>query len=293
LKKGWLVINEMMKSTRFEATYQMLCVAAKSRGLILDLYTNATLTSMICMDDCCEIRIAMETPDFVLFWDKDVTLAKLLEQAGIRLFNGAESIRICDNKALTMLALANQNIKCPKTFISPLVFDPKIETPEKFWNGVLRELSFPFIIKECYGSFGEQVYLIDHEDMLFRVSNNMKNRPFLAQEYVESSKGRDVRIYVVKGRIVASILRVNNKDYRANYGADTLATPYKPEEAFLTMALRVADLLGLDFGGIDLMFGKQGEPVFCEANSNAQFSKLSQATGIDIADAIMDMIVEE
>ena len=62
-----------------------------------------------------------ERPDFVLFWDKDVNLAKSLENKGVPVFNSARSIALCDDKAKTYLALENK-LKQPKTIIAPLSF---------------------------------------------------------------------------------------------------------------------------------------------------------------------------
>ena len=59
------------------------------------------------------------------------------------------------------------------------------------------------------------------------------------------------------------------------------------------MALEVCRELGLDFGGIDILFGEDDMPVFCEANSNAHFKNLYDCTGINVADAIISYIREE
>ena len=59
------------------------------------------------------------------------------------------------------------------------------------------------------------------------------------------------------------------------------------EEAL--MAVKVVKELGLDFAGVDILFGKDG-PILCEVNSNAQFKGLYNATGISIPDAIFEMI---
>ena len=58
-----------------------------------------------------------------MFWDKDVNLARMLEREGFRVFNNADGIEACDDKALTFIRLKNKNIKMPKTFIAPMTFD--------------------------------------------------------------------------------------------------------------------------------------------------------------------------
>ena len=62
---------------------------------------------------------------------------------------------------------------------------------------------------------------------------------------------------------------------------------YEPDTAQLDMARKVMQMLKLDFAGVDILFGKNGEPVLCEVNSNAHFVNIYQCTGINAADAII------
>ena len=57
------------------------------------------------------------------------------------------------------------------------------------------------------------------------------------------------------------------------------------------MAVGAVKGLGLDFAGVDILFGSGGEPILCEVNSNAQFKGLWEATGIDITDALFEHII--
>jgi len=101
-----------------------------------------------------------ERPEFVLFWDKDVNLARMLEREGFRVFNNADGIEACDDKALTFIRLKNKNIKMPKTFIAPMTFDKEYKD-YTFLLQVEGSLGYPMVIKENKGSFGEQVYLVN------------------------------------------------------------------------------------------------------------------------------------
>ena len=61
------------------------------------------------------------------------------------------------------------------------------------WNS-----GIPFIVKEAYGSFGEQVYLIHTENDLLKTIHDLGHKPFIIQEFIEHSKGRDIRVNVVR-----------------------------------------------------------------------------------------------
>lgn len=63
--------------------------------------------------------------------------------------------------------------------------------------------------------------------------------------------------------------------------------PYELDEAQLAMARQVMEILKLDFAGIDILFGEHGEPVLCEANSNAHFVNIWKCTGVNAAEEIV------
>lgn len=113
------------------------------------------------------------------------------------------------------------------------------------------------------------------------------------QEYIESSKGQDVRIHVVGNEIVTAMKRVNKNDFRANITNGGSMEKYQPTKEQCEMALKVCEKLGLDFAGVDIMFGKNGEPVLCEVNSNAHFKNIYDCTGVNVAEKIIDYILKK
>jgi len=117
--------------------------------------------------------------------------------------------------------------------------------------------------------------------------------PILYQQAITESMGRDVRINVVGGRVVASILRQSTGgDFRSNLTLGGTMAPYTPTEAEAQLALRATQLLGLDFAGVDVLFGKNG-PLLCEVNSNAHFKTTLACTGVNMAQHIMHYIKEQ
>ena len=143
------------------------------------------------------------------------------------------------------------------------------------------------VLKECFGSFGQQVYLIHNQQEMEKCFVQIKNRPCLFQEYIASSKGRDIRIQMVGNQAVASMYRYHASDFRANITGGGSMEPYEPDSRQLEMAQAVMRELKLDFAGIDILFGQNEEPVLCEVNSNAHFINLYHCTGINAADNIV------
>ena len=283
---AWLVVNGFVHSKKFDQIFAWLVQAAKKQGCLLEICSNAQLLPQLVMEDGMLLPKGRR-PQFVIFWDKDVRLARLLEKLGLRLFNSAESIEICDDKARTYLELLKCGIRMPRTIIAPKTFRPEGYPQLDFLQAIEHQLGYPMVVKECYGSFGQQVYLVNNEQEMRECLGYIKNRPFLFQEYVACSKGNDIRIQMVGSQAVASMHRYHEYDFRANITNGGSMEAYEPDKAQLDMARKVMQMLKLDFAGVDILFGKNGEPVLCEVNSNAHFVNIYQCTGINAADAII------
>ena len=268
---GFLVVNAYLKGKKFDILHKHLANTAESMGITLKIKNNE------------EMLFETETPDFVLFWDKDVNLAKALENRGIPVFNSAESIALCDDKAKTFLALEGV-VPQPETVIAPLSF---FETDySSFVHRAAEKLGLPVIFKECFGSFGEQVYLCESES---EVLSHISGRPFLLQKFVEGSRGEDIRVEVVGGRCVAAMKRRNADDFRSNITNGGTAYLCEPTEEQKALAVKACETLGLTFGGVDILNGG----YVCEVNSNAHIINIMNVTGVDIAPLIFKEIIDE
>lgn len=287
MMQGILVVNEFLHSNKFNEIHSWLLSAAAKHGISMELRTNAQLL----------IDITKKAPekqaDFILFWDKDVTLAAYLEQLGYPVFNSARAIETCDNKALTHLVLMREDIPMPATIIAPMTFENIGYTNYDFLHEVERRLGFPMVIKECFGSFGQQVYLVHSREECIRQMKAIGSKPILFQEFVQTSFGKDIRLQVVGGRVIAGMYRYSeNGDFRANLTIGGKMRSYEPTERQQELATRCCNAIGLDFAGVDLLFGDGEEPVVCEVNSNAHFKNIFDCTGVDAADAIFKHIRE-
>ena len=282
--RGWLVVNSFMNTDKFISLYEMLSVAFKKHNVTLDIKKASDIS--------LEVGANIENkPDFAIFWDKDTYLAERLEKSGVRLFNNKRAIMLCDNKILMYQALSENNIRIPKTYVAPKTFEGLNYNNRDFLDKVMKEINFPIVVKEAFGSFGEQVYLANDKESLNKIVDAIGYKDFLIQEYIASSKGKDVRINVVGDQAVVSMLRENDNDFRSNISNGGHGYLYQPSKDFIDLALRATKALGLDFAGVDVMFGEDG-PILCEVNSNPQFASTLQATGINLADYIANYIIK-
>lgn len=287
--KGYIIINGFLREEKFFSLYSALKQSADKAGLQLELKTNIELM--------CDIAsgktVANETlPPFAIFWDKDVRLAKTLEAVGMKLFNSASAIELCDDKSLTHIALMNR-VPQPKTVLIPLTFPRVGYTDCTFLEKIADYLGFPLVIKQCFGSFGAGVYLARNMDEAKAALMKTAGGAAIAQQYIASSFARDIRAYIVGDKVAAAMLRHNESgDFRANVAQGGKADAYALNEAQAALAVKTAQLLGCTFAGVDLLFGENGEMTVCEVNSNAHFAGISAATGVNIADKIIEAVAQ-
>jgi len=292
---GLLIYNGGLRSSKYMELNKLYADTAKALGIHLELVANHELYSLLeTSGPSISLKASLKNPDFILFLDKDIRLAKQLESMGYRLFNSREVIENCDDKILTFQCLAGKDIRMPKTIFSPMFFPgvgPKSIDPA-FTDHIEQTFGYPLIIKEAFGSFGAQVYLIHDRKELVAKQMELMYIPHLYQEFIASSKGKDVRIYVVGDKVVASMYRYSETDFRANVSNGASMKPYTPNEAFCELAIKATKLLDADFTGVDLLFGPNDEPILCEVNSNAHIKNILDCTGINVAEFIFNHILE-
>ena len=285
---GYIIYNGFWNPDGPPDPVRRLADAAKERGRTLTPVPNTGAAAEFSEG----VTVAgFDASDFALFWDKDVRLGRALEALGMRLYNPAEVVAVCDDKAATQLRLAAEGVPMPRTLVAPMTYLHMDEGPSRFFLERAEErLGFPMVVKECYGSLGGQVYLIRSGAELRALCDHMAARPFLCQEFVEASAGTDIRIYVVDGRPVAAMRRHSETDFRANIGAGGKGEAYTPTEEEAALAVKCCRLLGAQFAGVDLLTGADGSPLVCEVNSNAHMAAVTACTGVDVAGSIVDLV---
>ena len=228
--------------------------------------------------------------DFVLYFDKDKYVAELLELSGIRVFNSATATAICDDKMLTHIALCNHGIPMPVTLPGALCYVDNGEVTDEYLHNAIDKLGLPMVVKECHGSFGEQVYLANSFDELERIVKKVKTTAYLFQQYEFQSSGRDMRVIVIGGKVVCGMLRENLDDFRSNVAHGGKASAIEVPSDVKKLCEKVANIIGLDYCGVDVLIGDT--PKICEVNSNAMFEAMEAATGVNVARLYAEHIVK-
>ena len=227
--------------------------------------------------------VIITRPSVVRDVDLSIALIEQMEMAGIPLFNNYHSILKAKNKIKTVQILDHYGIPLPKTVV--------LQRPDDIAQAAKMVEGFPVIVKNPFGSFGNGVTIM--ESMRALNSFLVWDKPlYLLQEYVKYSKGKDMRIFVVNGKVVGAMMRSAKKgEFRSNIELGGIGTPIDPTPEEKSIAIRAVQALDLNYGGVDVMRSKTG-PVVLEVNSNPGFKALESATGTNVAGAIVDYAIE-
>ena len=285
---GIIIVNQTLghnqyKIDRFKTEFL-------KKGVHLDVFVNDGTLAEIKNN---EIKINLPAANFVLYLDKDIYLARLLEKAGFRLFNKADFIKLCDDKMLTFIACANEGIRMPKTIAGPLVYTDLQESNYKFLDSIIKEIGLPMVVKKVYGSLGEGVYLVYTKEELINLYSEIARNPIIFQEYVKTSFGKSIRVLIIDGKVFGSFIRKNKYDFRSNYGEEASSKILENPAKYESFAQEIANKLHIEYAGIDLLVYEDDDPILCEINSNAFFEEFEKVTGLNVAAAYADMIINK
>ncbi|WP_171006703.1 RimK family alpha-L-glutamate ligase [Halalkalirubrum salinum] len=200
------------------------------------------------------------------------------------MLNEPNTVLTSIHKFATAATLADWNIQVPDALLA-LSNDRLNQDRERFGDVA--------VYKTAIGTHGGGTWKVDLTEP---VNPKVGNRQAFLQELIDrdEEKHRDLRVYVVGDEIIGAMYRYAPEgDWRTNValgGAVEDATDSMPEEAADT-ALYAADVLGLNYAGVDLIEGHDGWYVL-EVNPTAGFKGLYQATGTSPAPYIAQLAIE-
>lgn len=283
---AWMIYNGSLAGDKFRDQAELLQEAAMRKGVEARIVANDEL--FIDATNSFPSR-----PDFAVLLDKDVLLGRFLRTLHIPVYNDPEVIERCDNKAHQYIALAQANVPMPQTIVAPKTYPNAPLQNERYLDYIIETLGFPMIVKEGRGSFGMHVYLIQTCDELLEKVATLGGVDFIFQKYVASSHGRDIRVNIIGDDIVAAMQRTSDCDFRANITNGGTASTVALTDAQKNIALRAAQAVGATFAGVDLLFDENEQPLVCEVNAAAHIRNIYNVTGINVADAMIDYILED
>lgn len=229
--------------------------------------------------------------DFDVLLDRSVVHSRAgytlfaMQRWGIPTLNSASAVSICDDKARASMVLEAAGIPSPKTFIAYSVESAL---------AACEELGYPAVMKPVTGSWGRLISKVNGPEQAKAIISqksehgSFHHEIYYIQEFIEKP-GRDIRAYVIGGRIVAASYRTSEHWItNAARGAVSVPCPITPE--IEDLALRSCEVVGARLAGVDLIETDEGLKVI-EINTGGEFKGLMTTTDRDIAGEIVDEAV--
>ncbi len=208
-------------------------------------------------------------------------LVRQFENIGVYSLNSSSSITQSRDKLFSLQMLQNNQLQIPTTGFanSPSDTDDLIEMV----GGA------PLIVKLLEGAQGRGVVLAETRKAAESVINAFKSLQanLLVQEFVKEADGKDIRCFVVNGKVISSIQRqAPPGEFRANVHLGGKASSVKITAEEKKLAIQATKVLGLKVAGVDIIRSSKG-PLLLEVNSSPGLEGIENATGKDIAGAMI------
>lgn len=214
-----------------------------------------------------ELGTELVTPDyrgeasFVVNRSNDYEIANYYESQGIKVFNGAKFCKLANDKQLCYDFMGQNGIEILPT----------------------RYKGIPFVKKPKNSHGGNGVVMCN--DIADYDENMVCQKP-------ATDLGKDVRIWVINGEIIASILRVSTTDFRSNYCLGGKAEIYNltdEEKEKVEKIINLVSPFGAYYYGIDFVFDN-GKMVFNELEDTVGARMIYDLMDIDIIKSYLNFI---
>ena len=255
--KGWLVYDAA-GARRNEWFIDRLLAQAENAGLGLKL--------RIADDDLFSGAL----PDFAIVRTIAPTLSRRLQDAGVRVYNNAETAEIANDKYKTYRLCKELGV-------------PVLQTTDG------EDIGYPCVLKSVDGLGGAEVFWLENERQKAAAVSRLGNRAYILQKPCPVT-GKDVRVYAVGGKCAAAVLRVAHGDFRSNFSLGGKVELFQADETQKKIVRILHDRLRSDFVGVDFLPDGAGGWVVNEIEDCAGARMLYQTSDVDITALMIEQI---
>jgi len=207
-----------------------------------------------------------------------------IERRGVHVINSPRAIERCVDKFYTTALLQEAGLPTPETIVCESAADAM---------AAVRAMG-EVVVKPIFGSMGHGMVRVSDPAVAFRIVRPLEQMRavFYVQQAVDHG-GRDIRVFIVGGRVLGAIeRRAAAGEWRTNVSNGGSARPFELPQAWENFALRAAEAVGTAYAGVDLLPARDGRVVVLEVNGIPGWEGLQRATGLDVAGAVVDHLVE-
>lgn len=204
-----------------------------------------------------------------------------LADAGVRVMNSGRAIERTVDKAWTSAILERAGLPTPETVACERADDA---------FAAFRRMG-DVVVKPLFGSMGLGMTRVSDEDVAWRVFRAVEamRGVFYVQRFVHHG-GRDIRAFVIGDQVLGAIERTAD-DWRTNFSRGGKVASLTLSAAWATLAVRAAQAVGAEYAGVDLLPDGAGGVYVLEVNGIPGWEGLQQATGLDVAGAVVTQLL--
>jgi RimK family alpha-L-glutamate ligase len=240
---------------------------------------TALVAAGVRLDDCAAVivrAIPGGSLEQVIF---RVDALHRLARLGVRVVNSPRCIERTVDKYFTSALLEDAGLPTPRTRVSERLDDALAD---------FEALGGDVVVKPLFGSEGRGIVRVSDPDLAYRTFRALEltRSVFYLQEFVAHG-GRDVRAFVVGGRLLAAMTR-RASGWKTNVSQGARAEPLALSESLERLAVRAAAVLEADYAGVDLLCAEDGRVLVIEVNGIPGWRGLQQTAEVDVAGAIAE-----
>lgn len=213
-------------------------------------------------------------------------IVRQFEMQGVFTTSSSIAISRSRDKLRSLQLLARAGVGIPKTIFT---------RDGRDIDDLIDEMGeLPVVIKLARGTHGNGVVLAETKKaaksvmQAFYVMDD-DGTNILMQEFIKESAGQDIRVFIVNGKVVASMMRqALDDEFRSNIhqGGEGVIVTLTDEER--KTAQKAAKSMGLSICGVDIMRSNKG-PLVLEVNSSPGFA-IEKVTGKNVAARIVEYV---
>lgn len=252
---------------------------------------------VLCVDDG-SVNLDVSQYDFCIQLVKDQYMSSLFEMMNKPCFNKYSSMAMSDDKFLTYVKLFSHNIPLPKTLSGNTDFDglqiDDYNRSDLFIDRIEKEFDYPFVAKPTFGYGGRGVKTIKNRDELMKLLLEQGQNAYMFQEFVYDNVGNNIRLAVVGGKVIYSVLRKDTVNFKENRVGKDDEDKFVATKEQVEIAEKIAKVLNLDYCAVDFFDTINKKPLVCEVNANpGGIEDYEKITGVNQAEELVKFIVNK
>jgi RimK family alpha-L-glutamate ligase len=200
-----------------------------------------------------------------------------LERLDIPFMNRPHAIEKAVDKYYTLRILEQAGISVPRTTVTQYTRDA-LRAFRRYKD---------VVIKPLFGSGGVGMTRVSDHEVARRIFRALEANRYVmyVQEFFEHGN-RDIRVFVIGGKAMAAMYRIGS-DWKTTLRQGAQPKPCKLTSELANLAVRCAEVIGLEYTGVDILDTDQGL-VVTEVNSSSGWQGLQQVTTINVAKRLVD-----